>query len=265
MRDTYSLGSSEDEQSRLVMQRELYGDTRDIRFQESDRVCEFGCGVGANLWIARAVPRGRYVGVDNQPAQIRRARQRAAALKLEHVEFRVQDAAHTDLEKDSFDVSFCRCLLIHLPDPVPLLDEMFRVTRPGGRVVVIEPHDITYYAGPDMPHLMKCFRARIEHAYGGGRGSPDVAVNLYPLLRRYETERLSVRPHVITVLGTERDRFSRFLQNLRGLIEPVAGELAESGMVTEQDWERARREAQTFSDCSFLTQTLWIAEAQRPG
>jgi hypothetical protein len=66
MSTNYSLGASDDEQSRLLLQRELYGDTQNICFRETDSVCEFGCGAGANLWIAQSLSSGRYVGIDVQ-------------------------------------------------------------------------------------------------------------------------------------------------------------------------------------------------------
>lgn len=74
MAENYSLGSSDQEQRRLYLQREVYGDTLDFEFSPADVVYEFGCGVGATLWLAQAVPEGRYVGIDIQPEQISAAR-----------------------------------------------------------------------------------------------------------------------------------------------------------------------------------------------
>lgn len=39
-----------------------------------------------------------------------------------------------------FDVSFCGHVVEHLADPVALLREMCRITKPGGRIIVNFPH-----------------------------------------------------------------------------------------------------------------------------
>ena len=262
--DRYSLGAGENEQARLLAQRELYGDTRDLQFSASDSVCEFGCGVGANLWIAEAVTQGNYVGLDFLESQITSARQVAKDRGLTNTEFIVRDAAATGLESDCFDASFCRCVLIHQADPLPIVQEMVRVTKPGGRLILIEPHDVSYYVGPNKTHLLKAFRARNEKAYGAGKGSPEVAVNLYSILCAASLKEISLRPHVIQVCSTETERFTAFLNNLLGLIRPTAEQLVQLGMLTAEDWQLAQEEAEVVDEDSFLTQSLWIAEAYVP-
>lgn len=262
MNSVYSLGSSHSEQARLFLQREIYGDTHNIKFIPTDSVVEFGCGVGANLWIAQVIPKGRYTGIDNQPSQIEKAQTHAKSLNLRNVDFKCVNAAETGLPSASADVSFCRCVLIHQSDPFPIVKEMQRVTKPGGRIVLIEPHGPTYYVGPDKPNLLKCFRARNELAYGGGRGSPDVAVNLYPLLMRISVNDIVIHPHVILVRGTETNRCRQFLRNLLGLTEPVAHQLISRGDISREEWQTAIAEASQITPETFLTQTLWVAEAR---
>jgi ubiquinone/menaquinone biosynthesis C-methylase UbiE len=53
--------------------------------------------------------------------------------------FQVGDAHHLDFPDQSFDRACATLVLVHVDDPVRVLQEMMRVTRPGGRIVVYEP------------------------------------------------------------------------------------------------------------------------------
>ena len=99
------------------------------------RWVEIACGPGL---IARAMaPRvGSVLGLDLTPAMIERARADAAAAGVENVSFEVGDATALDLPDDSFDGAITRFSLHHIPGPIRVLEEMRRVLKPGGYVVV---------------------------------------------------------------------------------------------------------------------------------
>lgn len=256
----YSLGTSEDEQARLHLQRELYGDTANLRFSPTDTVCEIGSGAGANLWIAERVSRGRYIGIDAELRQNKTAAAYVRKLGLTNVELRTASGEHTGLPSSSVDVAFCRCVLSHQPDPLPLINEMYRITKRGGRLLVVEPHNASYFCGPAKPHLMKCFRARTHYAYGDGKGSPDAALNLYPLFKKRGLNDVRITPLVITVFGDEPKRCSKFLENWLRIVATVAEALLKIGAVTQQDLDLAEREAQEITSETFVYQSMWIAE-----
>ena len=52
------------------------------------------------------------------------------------VEFRVGDAQSLDFDDDTFDAVRAERVFQHLVDPVQALEELARVTRPGGRIAV---------------------------------------------------------------------------------------------------------------------------------
>jgi SAM-dependent methyltransferase len=96
---------------------------------------ELACGPGL---IARAMaPRvGSVQGLDLTPAMVEKARSEAAAAGVENVGFEVGDATALDVPDDTFDGAITRFSLHHIPAPVRVLEEMRRVVRPGGSVVV---------------------------------------------------------------------------------------------------------------------------------
>jgi len=101
------------------------------------RWIEVACGPGL---ISRAMaPRvGSVEGVDLTPAMVEKARAEAAAAGVGNVGFAVGDATALDLPDDSFDGAVTRFSLHHIPAPVRVLEEMRRVVRPGGLVVVAD-------------------------------------------------------------------------------------------------------------------------------
>jgi SAM-dependent methyltransferase len=260
----YHLGASRSEQERLHNQRILYGDTSDIIFDPTDKVCDFGCGPLSNYWIPQAAALGEYTGVDNQPAHIEKGHQLASELGLTNVSLVESSVYSTELSSGYFDVGFARCLLIHLPEPQRAVSELLRLVRQGGRIILIEPHDPTYYVTPDKPNLLKVYRARDRQAYFNGRGCPDAALNLHTFLTESGALEVQVRPHVIFATGNDPDRCQAFLQNWLGLIQPIVSSLISEGKATEQEWELARQEAETVAPETFLYQSMWIAEARKP-
>jgi SAM-dependent methyltransferase len=96
---------------------------------------EIACGPGL---IARELaPRvGSVLGLDLTPAMVEKARADAAAAGVENVAFEVGDATALDVADDTFDGAITRFSLHHIPAPVRVLEEMRRVVRPGGWVVV---------------------------------------------------------------------------------------------------------------------------------
>jgi SAM-dependent methyltransferase len=48
---------------------------------------------------------------------------------------------------DAFDEVVCRHVAEHVPDVMAFVTELFRITRPGGRIKITTPH----YSNPDWP------------------------------------------------------------------------------------------------------------------
>jgi len=107
---------------------------------EGHHVLDAGCGLGdtARL-IARLVgPAGSVTGVDNSATMMREARRRSTGSTLPVV-FQRGDIMALDLPPAAFDRVRAEQVLQHIADPRCAVAELARVTRPGGRVVVLEP------------------------------------------------------------------------------------------------------------------------------
>ncbi len=94
-------------------------------------VLDVGCGTGEISSRLAAEFSPKYViGIDIAETHIRLAQERYA--DLPSVSFQHGDATKMPFESDRFDVALCRHMLQAVPDPIAVLREMIRVTRPGG-------------------------------------------------------------------------------------------------------------------------------------
>ena len=100
-----------------------------------DRVLEVGVGTGINLAL---YPREATVtGIDFTAAMLEKARERAARKNAAPVRLLQMDAADLRFADDSFDIVYAPYLISVVPDPVKVAQEMYRVCRPGGRVIIL--------------------------------------------------------------------------------------------------------------------------------
>ena len=99
--------------------------------------CATGTGDLA-LELKRTVgSRGSVVGTDFCPEMLETAPRKAARLNLE-VDFRQADALALPYDDDEFDVATIAFGIRNVDDPLRCLQELSRVVRPGGRVMVLE-------------------------------------------------------------------------------------------------------------------------------
>jgi SAM-dependent methyltransferase len=102
------------------------------------RVLDVGCGEGE---LARYLPDGAWVGLDNSQTMLDRAP--AGAVRGE--------ATALPFPDESFDGVAILYVLYHLSYPRPALAEAYRVMRPGGLIAVAAPsrHD-----SPELAHAL---------------------------------------------------------------------------------------------------------------
>ncbi len=110
---------------------------------EGMKVVDFGCGTGTmTRTLASMVgPTGSVTGVDVNAAQLEQATEACLRDCLTNTQFVEGDACNTGLDRESFDLVYCRFLLLHLPDPVACLHEMWDVLKPGG-ILLVEDGDL---------------------------------------------------------------------------------------------------------------------------
>jgi ubiquinone/menaquinone biosynthesis C-methylase UbiE len=98
-------------------------------------VLDVACGTGENLPFLPSA--AAVTAVDLSPQMLARARRRAERLRRD-VDLRQMSAQALDFPDGAFDTVTTAMSTCTFPDPVGALREMARVTRPGGRVLLLE-------------------------------------------------------------------------------------------------------------------------------
>jgi SAM-dependent methyltransferase len=103
---------------------------------ENAEVLDAGCGVGYGCAILAAGGARRVVGLDRSPEAILNARERAGDV----AEFVLGDLGQLPFEDDAFDLVTCFEAIEHVVDPERTLDELRRVLRPEGVLLISSPN-----------------------------------------------------------------------------------------------------------------------------
>jgi ubiquinone/menaquinone biosynthesis C-methylase UbiE len=98
-----------------------------------EKVLDVACGSGNGAISAARRAWGNTVGLDFVPELLERARERAAAERLE-IEFVEADAQELPFGDGEFDVTLSIFGAMFAPDQQRTADELLRVTKPGGRI-----------------------------------------------------------------------------------------------------------------------------------
>lgn len=101
----------------------------------SGRVLEVGVGTGRNL--EHHPKTVTLSAIDISPLMLARARRRAGSLNRV-VAFEVADVAALPYRDDTFDTTVATCVFCSVADPVEGLRELGRVTKPEGRILLLE-------------------------------------------------------------------------------------------------------------------------------
>lgn len=104
--------------------------------EQDDLILEIGCGEGANVVCLRAMGiHNNFTGVDFSEEKVQFCR----ALNINNATFQQADARGLPFEDGTFSVTLARDLLHHVnEDRKQVIDELLRVTKPGGKVVIVE-------------------------------------------------------------------------------------------------------------------------------
>lgn len=111
-----------------------------MRLSPGDRVLEVGVGTGTNLPIisSRLGPAGNVVGLDISSGMLRQCRRKLRRKRVKP-ELTRGEPGHLPFADAAFDAVLHHGGIAEFGDKKGAIDEMVRVSRPGGKVVICDP------------------------------------------------------------------------------------------------------------------------------
>lgn len=98
-------------------------------------VLEVGVGTGVNIPFYNNT--ARVTGIDLSPKMLFKAIKKAKIAKRNY-SLLVMDAENLKFKDKTFDYIVCTCVLCSIPNPVKALEEMRRVLKPDGQILMLE-------------------------------------------------------------------------------------------------------------------------------
>ena len=181
-----------------------------LRPRAGKRILDVGCGTGiGEISLARMrLSQVELFGVDLVLERVKAAAEAARGINA-RVNYAAADATSLPFGDGLFDSTYCVAVLQHIRDVGSAVAELARVTRRGGRLLIVEPDNAARYWFSSIPSGMQAFAMgeRFFSALGAARGESAAAQTgplVTGLLRVHGIQPVSVQLFPVTVshLGT---------------------------------------------------------------
>lgn len=223
-----------------------------LALSEDATVLEVGCGTGAmsRFLAQREDFKGQVIGVDQSSRFIEAANRFAQSEKLgERIGFAIGDAHCLDFPVGYFDTVIAHTLISHVTEPIRVLHEMARVTRPGGTVAIFDGD----YASLTFSLPDHSFGQRMDMALADATfNNPRIMRDLPRLLPEQGLRTLDAWGDVVVEIGDG--------SYFRSFAETYAPYVVSSGLIPQDAvsaWLTTQRQAMErgtfFASCNYYT------------
>lgn len=169
------------------------------------RILDVGCGTGtAEVQLSRLrISQVSIFGVDVLAARVKEAVNAAKAHNI-RARYAAADGCNLPFADGKFDSTFCIAVLQHVRDVEAAVGEFARVTKPGGRVLAVEPDNRARYWYSSVGVGMRAFEVanRLFATLADARGDatdPVVGPRLPGIFARKGIEPSGVELFPVTV------------------------------------------------------------------
>lgn len=192
----------------VVRRRGLVHDALDA--ETGEKLVDVGCGPGFYVkeLLERVGPSGSVVGIDTAPAMLAIAAKRAAGDT--NVSFHQADATCLPVGDNEFDAALSVQALEYVPDVEAATAEIYRVLRPGGRVVIWDVDWSTVsWRSRDSDRMRRVLDAWDKHL-----SHPSLPQTLATQLRRGGFTNVELAGHAFATMENDPETYGGSLADL---------------------------------------------------
>lgn len=179
------------------------------------KVADICCGCGdVSLLIAREFNPGFIVGIDHSIPGIEHAQKLQEELNVKNAEFHLGDATALMLDDESFDYVICRLSIQIFSKPELILQELYRITKKGGRIYLLgEDYDMIV-GHPNNDEIKKVYGLAGKYGIEMGMDLYN-GKKIYTILNDLKLNDIIIDPILVDTSVSNRELFSNMIESWR--------------------------------------------------
>lgn len=215
-RDIYKQIGFQREMKRLEKQANLGAD-REIKMlknmgvSDDSIILEVGSGPGfySKLLLDNFTD-SEIISLDSDETLLNYANNMLSKDYKERVTFINDDIMNSSMPNDYFDIIIARFVFQHLSDPIAALKEIYRILKPGGKVIIIDVDSELWGLTFPQSDLIKNLNSGLSKYQSTLNGNRDIGRSLLTLLRLINFENLNIESVInhSDILGKENFRYN---------------------------------------------------------
>ncbi|WP_194542606.1 methyltransferase domain-containing protein [Paenibacillus sp. JZ16] len=229
--------------------------------QNGMKIIELGSGPGfVTEQIVNSLPDSQVTALEIDGALIDKAKNLLEHVPSSRLRFVQSSVYDTTLPDQSFDFAVARLLFLHLHNPVLAAQEIYRVLKPGGKLVIIDVDDGIFGAVyPDIDVLPTVLKKIADHVANKG-GNRHIGRSLPRLLKNagytdIDTDAIIQHSDIHGIEGFKHqfniNRFTGFFKN---------------GLINKQEYDQLEEASHQINNASesYAMMTYVMACGKKP-
>jgi len=213
-----------------------------IGLQKGMQIADVGCGVGnLSLWLAEQVgSEGHVFAIDNSQEQLNIAKDRAMQRGVKNISFHLADVHDLSEFNGSFDICYCRWLLIHVSEPESAVSAMAKTVKEGG-ILACEVGDMRMNDYYPSFHAYKRFLEKTLQMQDELETDSSICFNILKIfheLADFNTPHIQLKQPVIT----DPTGLQSFPKQVAVLLASSSQALIEKNIMTAVEIEQLKTE-----------------------
>ena len=209
----------------------------DTNNRKNLKVADVGCGTGEmTKWLGENIT-GEVVGIDNDSQQIDMALSIGKSTPTCNVKFIVHDITDRNLPGQEYDIVYCRFLLHHLAYPVIAIENLLKMTKKNGKIILGEPIMDGRWIYPRCDEYYEIYNLHLQnksnHAW-----DPNFGKRIISEVAKFDNANIQYFEHFRPILTTEKVKRHHLL-----VLEIFGEQFVNNGLITESRLHELKKSA----------------------